>query len=310
MNKKIGYTLLSVLIAFLYLCWSAYFLCGVEVKGDTFQYFLNFKNINHDLFPYGVEFLVPFVMKLVELSGGGFYVFLLISIWLWTPLIYIFSYRMCNNVLYFPIVVFFFSSVFLLNAVFLVRQYYAALFFIFYALSFKNRLKYIFCFFGLFSQLSSLIWFALVYRRLRFVFDNKLMLFSLLVIVIAFNLSGGVVNLSEISKIIMEYNIPDVIKRKLGYYIVNDTSSHISVLSLLLVYLMLFYSFFLLQMNIVSDKGRVISFFVFMSSFLFLLFWFNNVPATRLGFFSYYFYIPCATLLIILHLHYKNPLNL
>lgn len=308
-NKNIEF-FLSFLFTLLYVLACIWHVENVNIVSDTLEYKYNFDEIYSVPFPYGIEIITPLIMYCLKVSGFDFNLFLLFSVLIWLPIV-IYCVSNIKKSLFFAVApLFFLSFLFLNNASFLIRQFYAAFFFVIW-LGRNKKLDLA----GLFliilsslSHLSSIVWFlassGIVVRiccnRYILIFCSSFVLYALIIGFNFFNyFLDFILNFSSMVDFV-ELN------RKVGFYLdgQNGAGSKIPILPLLIAILQFSISTYLLYKN--KERKRessTLSFIglVYFQSVCFLILNDNFIMANRVGFFTYYFSIPvvCALLYLL-----------
>ncbi|EAT8922683.1 EpsG family protein [Salmonella enterica] len=302
-NQYKGYYLilsffLTLIFALRFFYFSHY---EILLVSDTLEYYNNFSDIENDLFPYGLEILMPILMFFIKAIGGNFYDFLFFVLTLWLPLIFIIIYRSCYNPLFFIIVFYFLTSFFYMNAVLIIRQYISGVFFI-YCMLFAYQHKKISLFLAFLSILShsyAIVWLIVVGRWFRNFITNKIILSVIIPIsLFAVSFSFSSYQLQSVSSFLLQYNMPGLLQRKIQYYNNNnDPVESVSNISLILVDII----FILSIINLLKQKNEFVlklSSLLIFNSFCFIMLGSNIVSASRFGFWSYYFSIPSLVILL------------
>ncbi|QXC06444.1 EpsG family protein [Aeromonas sp. FDAARGOS 1408] len=279
-----------------------------EVKGDTLQYFYNFESIKLDPFPYGFEFVTSGIMWLVNFLGGDFRLFLFVCLFMWSPIVFIVILLSRRNPMFIFIYLFFLTPIFMSNALYIIRQYHAALFFIMFIYLQKSERKIKIASLVLFlvsfcSHLSAILWFSLSRQRVVSLFVKPFFIYTMaftpffLLLINVNSISVFVDALIEISNF---FGASDI-NRKLAFYTTGEyllaepigyqfifISAIIIILS---VYLMLY-----------TAHENTWVFLMFTQSLLLVTLKDNIIIANRFAFFSYYFSMPSLLILISLSL--------
>lgn len=300
---------LGIVNVIIYISFCGYFSMTSDFHGDTLEYMYNFNEIQQYPFPYGVEFLTPIMMWVVSYLGGSFRDFIFICLLFWTPIVFLLGYYSRSNFLFIGVFFYFLTPLFIDNAVFLIRQYNAALFYILFLLYNKRKDPSKLVSFGLLllsfsSHLSSVFWFMISNKITVRFFKHRLVFFIVFFPLILLALSGVDIISWVVDLIFKIANLFDFyeINRKLMFYSSSeyDAVAKVSNLAELIAFLLLFlsgYLFFLSQRN----NGFI--FFVFVQAMLVVLLKNNIAMANRFGFFAFYFSIP---IFIVLVYHFKN----
>ncbi|MBC3996977.1 EpsG family protein [Morganella morganii] len=306
-NIKIAFSLV-LSMAYIFTC--AIYSNNIQYIGDTLVYSDIYNSVDENYFIYGIEFIVPTVMYILHSCGLYFHDFIFISLCLWTPIVFLATLMGLEKKYYYllSLAIFLLTPYFFLNAIFLIRQYYAALFFI-CALFIKNKkIYFILLCAAIFSHISAIIWVVLSLPLTYRIVKSKLILFLLLFITIC-----SYVNISIFS-LLMDFIIEfsyyfdiDVLKKKTLFYRDRD----ISVYGGLPFYFLWFSIFcFLSSLYLITRKNiapvnmRLYTIILLQSTSL-ILFKDNIIFANRIGFFVYYFSIPCAFFLSAHIIRYK-----
>ena len=294
LNIKIAFSLV-LSMTYIFLC--AVYSNNIQYIGDTLVYSDIYNSVNENHFIYGIEFIIPTIMYTLRLCGLSFHDFIFISLCLWTPLVFLTTLIGLEKKHYYllSLALFLLTPYFFLNAVFLIRQYYAALFFI-YSLFIKNKKVYflLLCA-AIFSHISAILWLILSMPLAYKIIKSKLTLFLLLLIIV-FSYTG-----INIFSLLIEFTIEfsyyfdiGVIKKKTLFY------RDIPIYGKLPFHFLLFSIFcFLSSIYLITKKNtpevniRLYTIILVQSSLL-ILFKDNIIFANRIGFFVYYFSIPCA----------------
>lgn len=302
--KKILKILFTAFVISVYFCLSYNWSQSIPITKDTLEYQYNFNDIFNHPFPYGIEFIPPLFMYIIKLLGGDFRDFIFFSYLLWLPIIIHLSATI-KKPLNLVILIYFFSDYFSLNAAFLIRQYYSAIFFLcyLYLYSKDNRLYYIFILLSLFSHLSSLIWFIISSNRfINFIKSRrKFFIFSIIVIILFY--IDTFETIIDIFEKLTQYIDINEINRKLFYYTQDKNKSDLNVP--LKYSFFAFFSFFisyytLIKLEHCSNTSLKALSIITMQSFFIIIFHENLILANRLGFFVFFFYVPSILYSLIL----------
>lgn len=292
--------ILSLFTAVIFIIVIYHYSYSFFIIGDTEEYQFNFLQIESNPYPYGIEFIMPIVMSLIRYIGGDFRDFIFFSLTLWVPIVCWFAYLSVRKPIFLLTVFFFSSPWFIDNAAFLIRQYYAAYFFLFFIFSEKTSNKVLFFLLSVFSHLSSIIWllgYTIIFIRIA---KRKKILVTIFIFSMAcFFISSQVFSLFiQLVNTISTYGLPDVFARKIAFYNSDMNSVQVGLFRMSLSLIILTISFLILYLiNLDEKKMNFISFIFFNASF-FLMFSWNIVSASRLGFWSYYFSVPILCFLI------------
>lgn len=292
----------SFVFSILFIVLSCYWSKDIIYVNDTLTYKYNFDSIQIDMYPYGVEFITSIFMYVTNLMGGDFSDFVLASYLMWLPIVFLCVNVARDNVVYFFVSIFLISSFFYLNASYLIRQYYAALFFVLYLFALKKRkLSFLLLLASFFSHASSIMWFltssafAIKICKSRYMF----LMFSLLA---SFSLVGiSVFDFFVEALIYIEgvSNFP-VLTRKILFYTSGEAglASGVNIKFTLFSILIFIMSALLMQskctLSLLDEK--ICSLMMYQSLFI-IIFNENIVLANRMGFFVFFFSIPCFLIL-------------
>lgn len=294
-NSKVVLLLLPI-----YIIFASIFTFTFEIDGDTANYEKLYSDISglNFLYLYGFEFVVPGIASIFKLLGFDFREFLLFSILAWYPVLLIISNRfgLITFLITFP---FFCSYFFLDNLVFLLRQYYAALFFICYASLKKSKpIKFVFCTLSMFSHLSAIFWFLIhteFFARIFRLFHIRLILLFFVFICLVFKIDLVADLMGMINHYNLETGLLDI-DRKVAYYIYNDSNISDHSLKYSFYFYIIIFNFitlfFYVSNKMQNNNLNKISVFLYVQSALVILLSENIVAANRVGFFAYYFAIP------------------
>lgn len=296
----------SLLLVFLYIVLSFYFANSISHTGDTLVY-KDIYYLSTDTYAYyGMEFLVPTIMFIFREINIPFEGYLFFSLLIWLPLFYACSKNITRNKIY-PLVFCFFllTSYFYLNSLFLIRQYYAACFFLtgLYFAGKNRKLLYLFYFLSIISHSSALLWILFSTRLFTIIIAKKttiiilisVMVYSLLVTNFLSNSIeliiqlGNSFNNENISRKIIFYSSGE-------YLLANRLALHFLLYSIGCF----IFSFICLKLKAMSDIETKMCSLILIQSFFMILFRENIVLANRVGFFVYYFSIPCLSFLLII----------
>lgn len=296
------YCIISIVVTSLFVLRAFYFThYEVQITSDTLEYYYNFKHIEDYLFPYGIEIVLPLSMMFVKLFGGDFNVYLFFCLLLWGPLIFYTVYISCHKPLLFIVLFFFFTPYFYTNAILIVRQYMAAVFYL-YCLYFSaksyNKLATILGLLSIFSHFYAITWMVFSSSKfIKLVLNDKLykIIFPSLALIL-FLISN--IHLDSIAAVLLQFNLPEVLQRKIVYYYYTDNliqrASYISMIFSCLVFSLSAINIYARKKDIILKVSSVMLF----SSFFYILLSQNIVSASRFGFWSYYFSIPSIILLV------------
>lgn len=311
LNIKIALSF-SLSIAYIFLC--ALYSNNIQYIGDTLVYSDIYNSVNENYFVYGIEFIIPTIMYILHFFGLSFHDFIFVSLCLWTPLVFLTTLIGLEKKYYYilPLTLFLLTPFFFLNAVFLIRQYYAALFFI-YSLFIKNRrVNLLLLSAAIFSHISAILWFILSMPLVYKIIKSKLILFILLFIFLfIITLSYIGINISSLlMEFITEFSYYfdiDVIKKKTLLYRDRDISIYgeLPFHFLLLSIFCFLSSIYLITKKNESEVNMRLYTIILVQSSLLILFKDNIIFANRMGFFVYYFSIPCAFFLSAQLIRYK-----
>ncbi|MBB6056694.1 EpsG family protein [Tolumonas osonensis] len=293
----------SFVFSVLFVILSCYWSKNVNYINDTLEYKYNFDSIHVDIYPYGVEFLTSLFMYIVSVFGGDFSDFILFSYLMWLPIVFLCVNAAGKNITYFFVSIFLLSTFFYLNASYLIRQYYAASFFVLYIfLSNRKKISYVFLFASLFSHLSSIIWiltssaFAVKLCKSRFVIF-AFAFFSF------FSLTGISIYgffVEALMHVEVIFNLP-VLTRKIMFYtggeaeLASSVNVRFTVFSILIFIMSAFLMHSKCTLSLLDEK--ICSLIMYQSLFI-IVFNENIVLANRVGFFVFFFSIPCFLILI------------
>lgn len=303
-KKNQLYFIYIIAVVLVYFIQSYNWSQSIPITKDTLEYQYNFNDIFNKPFPYGIEFIQPLFMYIIKALGGGFRDFIYASYLLWLPVI-IHLAKSIKKPYNFIVLMFFFSDYFGLNAAFLIRQYYSAVFFLCYLYLYSkgNKLYYFFILLSLFSHLSSLTWFIVSSNCFVNSIKSKCKFFIFFIMVMIFSY----INIFEITIAFFEkltqYIDFDVINRKLFYYTLNENKHDVNVP--LKYFLFAFFSFFisyyaLIKLDYCNKIYLKILSIIMMQSFFIIIFHENLILANRLGFFVFFFYVPSILYSLIL----------
>ncbi|HDZ8963316.1 TPA: EpsG family protein [Aeromonas dhakensis] len=298
--------LLAIINVIVYISFCGYFSMNSDFHGDTIEYMHNFNEIHQYPFPYGVEVLTPIIMWVVSFLGGDFRDFIFVCLVIWTPIVFLLGLYSRSNFLFIGVYFYFLTPLFINNAVFLIRQYNAAFFYIFFLL-YSNRkdttksVSFGLLLLAFLSHLSSVFWFVISNKITIKFFKNRVIFFIVFSPLILLALSG----VDIISWVVdLMFNISNLldfseINRKLMFYRSSEYEavSKVNNLAELIAFSLLFFSGYLF---LLSKKNDGFYFFVFSQALLVVLLKDNIVMANRFGFFAFYFSIPILMALIYL----------
>lgn len=264
---------------------------------DTLQYQQRYDEINNILLPYGVEFVVPSIMYTVKFFGGDFRDFIFFSLILWLPILF-YGWKYIGF-LFIIIAVFFLSRFFVDNSTLLIRQYYAALFYIMWIFMDKKNscLRITIALLAITSHLSALFWIVLSLEWVR----KKLVNIYFIIPAFVFVVVVFFLKVDFISPFINFFlSISDSISvseltRKVNFYS-SEESENILPVKPTLLYFSLFIFMVTCVFNVLKiDKGEFLprcELLLIVQSALIIIFKENVVLANRIGFFPYFFSIP------------------
>lgn len=308
--RKVYFSLaLAIINVIVYISFCGYFSMTSDFHGDTLEYMYNFNDIRKYPFPYGVEVLTPMIMWVVSYLGGDFRYFIFICLVIWTPIVFLLGFYSRSKFLFIGIYFYFLTPLFIDNAMFLIRQYNSALFYMLFLLYNKRKEQTKLVSLGLLllsfsSHLSSVFWVIISNKMTVRFFKNRLVFLIVFLPLILLALSGVDIVSSVVDLIFKIVNVFDVyeINRKLMFYSNNgyDAVAKVSNLAELLAFLLLFLSGYLFFL---SKKNNEFCFFVFVQALIVVLLKNNVVMANRFGFFAFYFSVP---ILIVLFYFMKN----
>ncbi|HHW4400478.1 TPA: EpsG family protein [Aeromonas hydrophila] len=298
--------LLAIINVIVYISFCGYFSMNSDFHGDTIEYMYNFNEIHQHPFPYGVEVLTPIMMWVVSFLGGDFRDFIFVCLVIWTPIVFLLGLYSRSNFLFVGIYFYFLTPLFINNAVFLIRQYNAAFFYIFFLL-YSNRkdttksVSFGLLLLAFLSHLSSVFWFVISNKITIKFFKNRVIFFIVFFPLILLALSG----VDIISWVVdLMFNISNLldfseINRKLMFYRSSEYEavSKLNNLAEFISFSLLFFSGYLF---LFSKNNDGFYFFVFSQALLVVLLKDNIVMANRFGFFAFYFSIPILMVLIYL----------
>lgn len=284
--------LTSYFFIIIYFIISFSIISQTAYRGDTYQYYLNFQEIDNiqGIYIYHTEWITPFLMFLVKKIGLTFDYFLFICTSLWS-LIFYRCLKTYGTIAFLPLFLFVISDHFIGNSIYLIRNYIAALLFILFFI----RKNIIFAFFSFFAHSSSIIWYVIFNKLvLNLIFKNKnlfLFLFACLPLFYILNINELIIGYlsNETAFITIE-----LISRKIQFYSTErlDGVNKISTPYLFLAFinfLIAYYSFY--KSKILIDETKIDIFFIINSALVIILSQ-DSVLANRVGFFGYYFAIP------------------
>lgn len=296
----------SIFLVFLYTVLSFYYATNIDHIGDTLVY-KDIYYLSTDTYTYyGIEFLVPTIMFIFREINIPFEGYLFFSLLIWLPLFYLCSKNITKNKIY-PLVFCFFllTSYFYLNSLFLIRQYYAACLFLtgLYFSEKNKKLLYLFYFLSIISHSSALLWILfstkpftkIITKKTTIVILISVMIYSLLVTNFLSNSVelithlGNSLNNENISRKIIFYSSGE-------YLLANRLALHFLLYSIGCFII----SFICLKLKTMSGIETKICSLILIQSFFMILFRENIVLANRIGFFVYYFSVPCLSLLLII----------
>lgn len=264
---------------------------------DTLQYQQRYDEINNILLPYGIEFVVPIIMYTVRFLGGDFRDFIFFSLMLWLPILF-YGWRYIG-LLFIIISVFFLSRFFVDNSTLLIRQYYAALFYIMWVFIDKKKsfLRNIMALLAVTSHLSAIFWIFLSLEWVRKKLSSIYFIIPIFVfVVIVFFIKVDFISpfINFILGISDSINISEL-TRKVSFYSSEELEDILPVKPTLL-YLSLFIFIVACVFNILKiENGAILprcELLLIMQSALIIIFKDNVVLANRIGFFPYFFSIP------------------
>lgn len=296
----------SILLVFFYIILSFYFSNNVEYIGDTLIYKDIYYLSTNTYSYYGMEFIVPTIMFLFREIKISFNGYLFFSLLIWLPIFYSGSKNITKNKLY-PLALCFFllTPYFYLNALFLIRQYYAACFFLIgLCFSEKNKKLFVlFCLLSVFSHSSALLWILFSSTPFIKTITNKIisifLIFAALLSITSFNFLPTLIdNVIYLGNILGNDNI----SRKILFYSSGEYLLAQRLPLHFLIYSILCFIFSLLSLRLKSMthiETKICS-LIIMQSFFMIFFKDNIVLANRIGFFVYFFSIPCLLFLIMM----------
>jgi len=298
-RNEFAFFLFSYFCSFVFVIVSYYHTLYFDIKGDTAEYFFFFNNILKNPFPYGLEFVTSCIMWLVFYIGGDFRFFLFVCLLIWTPVVFLILHRAKNNIFLFLVFLFFLSPLFLNNALFLIRQFNAALFLFLYlyCLNINKSSRFfllVLMFLSICSHISAIMWFVFINKIVVNFFSRPI--YILLTLILSFlTFLFNVDSLLILVNILIDLSSilgVDEFDRKLLFYTSGESLKAVSV-SYKLLFPCLFISLFSayqLIMNVSTYKG--LYFLIFIQSIFLIVLSNNVVAASRFGFVAYYFVVP------------------
>lgn len=295
----------SIFLVFLYIVLSFYYANNINHIGDTLVYKDIYYSSTDTYAYYGIEFLVPTIMFIFREINIPFEGYLFFSLLLWLPLFYSCSKNITKNKIY-PLAFCFFllTPYFYLNSLFLIRQYYAACFFLI-GLYFSDKNKktlYLFYFLSIISHSSALLWVLFSTNLFTRIITKKTTIIILISIIIySFLLTNFLSNSIELIIHLGSSLNNENISRKIIFY----SSGEYLLANQLALHFLLYSigcfisSFICLKLKTMTRIETKICSLILIQSFFMILFRENIVLANRIGFFVYYFSVPCLSFLLI-----------
>lgn len=298
------YFSLAYVCTIIFIFVSYVFSLNFEVKGDTQEYLHAFNLIEFIPFPWGLEFVTSGIMWFINFIGGEFRLFLFVCLLMWSPVVFYAVLSAKNNTILFLIYIFFLLPIFMGNVLFLIRQFHAALFFLFFIFYINKSnghklTSFFLMFLSIFSHISAVLWIVLFSKRVRVFLGNPICAFFIVFIsFLIFFMQVDVITLlvgflTDLFSILGF----DVIGRKLLFYSSGESLnvSSVGYPFIVLSFCTVFFSMFLL---VKYRTDNPIFLLALTQSLLLIVFSDNVVAGNRFGFFSYYFSLPLIVFLI------------
>ncbi|WP_421241196.1 EpsG family protein [Aeromonas enteropelogenes] len=282
---------------------SYHYSLNLEFEGDTQQYFYAFNEIKSTPFPWRGEFVTSCIMLFVNTMGGDFRFYLFVCLLMWIPVLFHLMISAKRNFFIVFLCLFFLLPYFIGNVLFLIRQFHAALFFlffVFYCHKRKNARLITALLFTLSvgSHISAVIWFVFFNNKIKVWLAKPIVVFLMVTIsFVMFLMQIDAVSML-VNSLIELSNVLGVveIERKLLFYTSGESMDAVPVTYqyILLSFMIVFFSVFLLVKKKDDNSFYLLS---LTQSLLLLVLSDNVVAANRFGFFAFYFSIPLVIIL-------------
>lgn len=294
-----------------------YYAYNQSIYGDIKNYYEIYNSLNVEPYPFGMEFMLPIIMKLFSSWGFTYYDFTFVRLLLWGLIIILWTQRLNERrVIFFMLfIVSFCVPPFFNSMIFLSRQS-LSLQFCFLAMLIAFRPVKLFFIIGMiFSHFASIIW-LLPMTGIGVGLVNTRKFISLIFIILIINvtlkadLASDVIYLLSSDIIPVPLFIKDILATKLGFYLYDQTIivsalSEVSIAFILFTLIILFFSIPF------TNKGfdEKITCIYLISAMLLVLFYNNDVMANRLGMVAYFMVIPFLVYFFIKAISCKVPNN-
>ncbi|HIF9086386.1 TPA: EpsG family protein [Photobacterium damselae] len=301
-NNEIKEINIKIIMITVYILISYYYVNTMPIRSDTYEYYLNYINIDKYMFPYGIELALPLIMKFFHTLGFSFHGFMFFLLIGWLPIYYAALGYAIKKPLYFGVVILFMlSPLFQRQVIFLMRSYLSALFLCYFFMSNKKN-KLLFLFLATISHLSSLFFVLFLNKKvgtLLLKYKSVFISFSLIALILSKDFFMLFINILE--SITLHINLLPELTRKIAFY--KSGGMYLSSISNTLILIAFSLSILILFSN---DKMHTeLVTFVYSQAIVLILMSGNIVAASRMGFFVFFFYIP-----MFAYVFYHISLNL
>lgn len=298
---------------FLYIPVCALYAYNQTIHGDIKIYYDVYNNVDSAHYPFGLEIMLPLLMRGACYFGLSFYDFTFCRLLLWGWVVFRWSY--CLNRKGFLIIFIFFLSFcippFLNSMMFLAKQS-LSLFFCFTSLLVRSRwLKALFVLFMVLSHFGSIIWLLAIFGcGMKVINSKKFILLTLIVILMNYifrlDFASGFINFLASDIIPLPSVIKDLYATKLGFYLYDQVGMGESLSGLSTVFIVATLGNLYIVINKINNTHYAkITLLYLISTMLLALFYSNDVLANRLGFASYFMVMPFFFFSLFIQLRVK-----
>lgn len=300
---KISKTLFLTAYFLLFISVASYASYNLELYSDNLNYFVIYNGILADPYPFGVEYILGWLMWLFRHTGADFFTFTLFKQALWAPAVFL----IFKNVFSFRLTLL--SSLFLISfinpalhetIIFLSRQSFSLLLFIYAASLTKHpKIRSFLLISSFFTHLSSIILFVSLLKETQRLIISRLFI-SILLIFFFLSISNFSLDQQVLQAIAQAPFIPEYfsynLSIKLGFHLREqggfDPHSQIRIYMMGLFLLLMLTSLKKATNNSPNSSEHIFTSSLLISMLFFLSLSSNQILSNRLGFMAYFFLPP------------------
>lgn len=284
---------ISFLVLSFYIVACFYSVYFVDISSDTLHYLNNYNNIAQNPYPFGYELGLSILMWLCSFVGMSFDWFLITTLMLWVPFIYVFTNRYVDNVVMLLSSLFFITPFFIENALFLIRNYVALSLFISAMVVCGNLKRYTLLAMSVITHFSIIILVILLSKHVyNLILRNRTIswcLLSIAVLCMIFVTSSEIISIINLE--VLKGVLPQDIYRKVSFY---NSANEYGAANNMIILISIFASVLVILNKSETEYDMRFSTLVFAQCLICIALSNVGILSNRLGIIGFLFSIPIS----------------